>query len=163
MKMNHFKTTSLFVAVAALILSFGSCSKDDNENGGSGSASKTTLLTNGGWIIQSIINTQGTNSQDEFDYFDACEKDDITIFNSNSSITWDEGATKCDPSDSQSFTEDAWALVSNETKLSFIYDGGGSDIMDIVTLSSSELKLRLTYDDPSSNDDIVTTITFRHN
>ena len=163
MKIYNLKNTTLFLAAAATILSFGSCSKDDDNNGDSNPVSKTTLLTTGGWVIYSNIEIQGPNTYDIFASNNDCDKDDILIFNKNSSITFDEGATKCNPSDPQTYTQDTWALVSNDTKLSITLDNGGVELIDIITLTSTEMTLQVTYDDPNSDDDIITTVSLRHN
>ena len=98
--MNFFKTSTVFLATAALMLSFGSCKKETttiSSGSASGSPSKTSLLTNGGWLMKSFTLTQGSVVQDVYDDItDPCSIDDITIFNTNNFMTLDQGAVKCD-------------------------------------------------------------------
>jgi len=84
----------------------------------------------------------GTKITDAFTLYVACQKDDITTFKTNSEGEFNEGATKCDPSDPQS-TAFLWTLKENNTVLNI------SALADfkIVQLDATTLKLSTTFDE----------------
>ena len=115
---------------------------------------KTELLTTGSWKITGWIVVSGSISYDYWKEADNCIKDNIVTFKADGSLTNDEGATKCDPSDDQVLTG-AWAFAENETKIE--YDG---DLYTIESLSASTLKLSATT--TSQGTTVVQTVTFSH-
>jgi len=99
--------------------------------------SKTDLLTQKTWMIQKLETKEGNNPwEDDFPTWDACSKDDRYIFRANNTYEFNEGLTKCDPSDPQIFDSGNWALTNNETKLLI-----GSDEFTIVSLTETNLIL----------------------
>jgi hypothetical protein len=81
------------------------------------SKSKTTLLTQKSWSITKW--EEKTDSDpfiDAYPTWDACSKDDFILFKTNNTADFDEGPTKCDPSDPQTESS-SWAFLENETKL----------------------------------------------
>lgn len=70
------------------------------------------MITTGSWktasmIIEPALEINGKLTTDFNSQFDACDKDDLTKFNLDGSIN-DEGPTKCDPTDDQT-----WPFVWN--------------------------------------------------
>ena len=125
---------------ATLILSslFIGCSKDDNED--VKQPTKTELLTAHYWqatafTIDPAISIGGTNISDWYAQLESCDKDDIEKYNTNNTVTYDEGPTKCDPTDPQTETS-PWSFNSDETILTV--DGTS---FKILSLTSTELKL----------------------
>ena len=96
-----------------------SCSKTPSE-------SKTDLLTSGKWQITSYTEIcycgggLGTSSRDIYATYAACTKDNYYVFYNGGSVEVNEGATKCNPANAQSYSE-GWAFSSDESK--FRYKG----------------------------------------
>ncbi|MCB0519213.1 MAG: lipocalin family protein [Lewinellaceae bacterium] len=147
MKKNYF----LYLAAIAVV-SFASCSKDD--------ASVADLLkSDKGWVLKSLvsdpaINILGVQVTDVFAQYDNCFKDDITFFKDDNKVVFDEGATKCDPSDPQT-TSGTWLLSSDEKVLTV-----DDDSQDILEISNSTLKVKFLYNDGTLN--YNWTATFGH-
>jgi hypothetical protein len=106
--------------------------------------SKIELVTTGKWIMSAFTivpgidwNDDGIIETDIYSVMDSCMKDDFTIFKSNGIATGDEGPTKCDSSDTQTYDQ-PWSFTSNETKMNF--DG---DIYNIDVLTEQQLKISI--------------------
>jgi hypothetical protein len=159
-KHNIFQKLTLLSA-AAIVLTFGSCKKDSEDE--PTSVSKTGLLTSSGWVMKSAEIVVGTQSQDMYSWFDDCEKDDIIIFKTDKSIVEDEGATKCDPSDPQTTTDGTWALLNNDTELFLNFDDDDDDtVFKIKTLSSTDLSVEVTEFDSTFMMDVTLRFGFKH-
>jgi hypothetical protein len=111
---------SMLLMIAGII-SFLSC----KENPVDKVKTKTELLTAAPWKRTALISTpaydwnaDGTSSTDVLSIMWPCEKDNLDIYNTNGIIDTDEGPTKCNPSDPQSWTT-SWMLVDNESKIRF--------------------------------------------
>ncbi len=148
MKMNCLK----FLPLVA-ILAFASCSKDDD-------ASTIELLKNDkGWILKALVTDPpydilGTQVTDLYAQFEACSKDDLTFFQDDNKYLFDEGATKCDPTDPQTDTG-IWLLSSDEKVMTV--DG---ESWDIVEINSSTLKVTYQYSEGGLN--YTWTATYAH-
>jgi len=113
-----------------LLFVFSSCNKEKVK-------SKTDLLTQKAWKIQKLETKEGNNPwEDDFPTWDACSKDDRYVFRANNTYEFNEGLTKCDPSDPQIIDTGTWSFTNNETKL--LIDG---DEFTIVSLTDSNLIL----------------------
>lgn len=102
-------------------LNFISCKEDDED------PDTTELLTDGNWKLTAMtsdpaIDWFGTPVTNVYAQLPACIKDDFTIFKDNGTVNFDEGASKCDPSDPQT-TSGTWTLNTDETILSVTTDG----------------------------------------
>lgn len=111
---------SMLLMIAGII-SFLSC----KENPVDKVKTKTELLTAAPWKRTALISTpaydwnaDGTSSTDVLSIMWPCEKDNLDIYKTNGIIDTDEGPTKCNPSDPQSWTT-TWMLVDNESKIRF--------------------------------------------
>jgi hypothetical protein len=82
----------------------------------------------------------GTKITDAFALYENCEKDNITTFKTNSEGEFNEGGSKCDPSDAQS-TSFLWTLTNNNTTLSI----SALAEFKIVQLDATTLKLSSTF------------------
>ncbi len=96
----------------AFVLITSGCSKSAEDK-----------LTGHAWVITSLKATQGTFSMDILALTDACIKDDQTTFNENGTATIDEGASKCNSTDPQTYDGGTWALSEDEKTLSLTSDG----------------------------------------
>jgi hypothetical protein len=131
------------ILFATLILSslFIGCSKDDTDD--VKQPTKTELLTAHYWqttalTIDPPLSFGGTSISDIYAQLDNCEKDNIEKYNTNNTIIFDEGATKCDPADPQTQTL-PWSFNSDETILTV--DG---ESYKVLTLTSTQLKVSIS-------------------
>jgi hypothetical protein len=60
---------------------------------------------------------------------DECTKDNLIKFNADKSLTRDEGASKCDPSDPQIITDSNWTFNSDESSVNI--DGGELKLIEL--------------------------------
>lgn len=133
---------------SALLIALNACKKDDAKP-----ASKTDLLTSGTWKMTAASTDQdgdGTFETDEYAGLGTCFTDNIWTFNSNGSVAVDEGATKCDPSDSQ-VTTGQWQLINNQSTL--VLEG---DTYTVQQLDASTLILTQSFGTSSSSKVIFT-------
>ena len=135
------KTTIKTIAAACLMLSLTitSCKKKDEATPtvATHTPTKTELLTGKNWkLTSSIVSPAFFGETDLYASMLSCEKDNITIFNSNGTVTDDQGATKCDPSDPQQSTTYNWSFNTDQTILTIDGDDG-----IIITLSTTTLKI----------------------
>lgn len=99
------------------VVLFFSCQKENEPE------SKTSLLTAKAWkFIKIETKTDNLPWFDEIPFMPACERDDELLFKTDGSCLYSEGATKCNPMDSDIIDEVRWSFVDNETKIDF--DGG---------------------------------------
>lgn len=165
--MNKFtqNTKRLLVFICSLIVVFSACRNDKNDD----SPSRTGLLTSSKWKMTSntvsperpvydndgnIIGTSG----DYFAQMEACFKDDNTKFNTDLTVTFDEGATKCNDNDPQ-ITTGSWVFKNNETILSVTENGNTQDV-NILELTENILKLQ--FSESYMSEDYTYTVTFTH-
>ena len=97
------------------------------------------LLTKQSWTLVSIrqnINNSGWT--DIYSGFSMCKKDNKFFFNSDYTYFWDEGLTKCNPTDPQTFSNGTWSLSSDGLKLFTIFGPTTTDV-DITLLDNSNL------------------------
>jgi hypothetical protein len=138
------KKAALIILSVAVI---AGCKKDDNKNS---STSKTQLLTTGNWKLTSDyldpgydVNGDGIADHEMINFYDACEKDNTLTFKSDGTVTIDEGPTKCNPTDPQSQST-TWKFVNNESQLD-VGPVGSDNVVDLVQLSTTVLKIKETY------------------
>jgi len=119
------------------LLTFTACKKDEDSP-----KTAKDYLTAGFWkmtagTIDPGIDFGGTVITDFYAFLDACEKDDLTRFNADGTITDDEGATKCDPDDPQTTTDGSWVLSADNKTVTMSYPGEDPTSMTIGTLNES--------------------------
>lgn len=136
MRKQTIRTTLLSVLTAILLFGFVSCKKNDPEK------SRTELLTQAGWKIVKDETRTGASGPwvDITSSYAACEKDDVLAFRTNLSFEFNEGATKCSPSDPQIITTGTWVFTTNETKINAT-SGGSTDAIDVNQLDEGTLIL----------------------
>lgn len=112
----------LFTIVAAvLILSISSCKKDDDTPA---SKSKQQLVSQKSWTISDVkmspgITIQGFNITDAGMFIEECIKDNSYTFNLDSTITMNEGATKCSENSPQEVQDGTWVFNEDQSKMIF--------------------------------------------
>lgn len=126
------KNKQILTLIALAAIAFAGCKNNDDD---STPKSKKELLTAGSWIMTDYIQAGTSTWADK----ENCEKDDYFTFKTDGKGTFDEGATKCDPSDPQTETVD-WSLSSDESKLTI--DGLEQTIAEL-TETSMILKISM--------------------
>lgn len=104
----------------------------------------------------------GTTVTEAYPLYEACQKDDIYTFNSSNTGELNEGPTKCDPGDDQSYPF-TWLLKSNGTVLNLSVNYSGITIgqdFNILQLDANTMKLQYTFDDAGVT--YTNTQTFAH-
>ena len=136
-----------YVLSALLLVGLAGCSKKDD----SAVLTPTDLLSAKNWrksaqTTSTVYSTSSTPSvQDEYSSVQACRRDDFTKFNTDNTVTVDEGATRCYATDPQTRTY-KWNLNSVTTQLTL-----NGIVYDVTTLSATTLSLRYVYSFTTSN------------
>lgn len=128
----------LFACLGFLLFVVPACQKEDETPA---PKTKTELLTQGNWKFSSaLVGTTDVSSQ-----LQACQKDNIMSFLTAGTGTVDEGPTKCNAGDPQTYPF-TWSFQSGETvlQMSAPIFTGGSNSSNIVTLNESQLVLSQT-------------------
>ncbi len=151
MKTNNQSVKLLLLIIFGFTIAFTACKKDKVEN----PPSNTALLTSSNWKMTALTvspgfpiydndgNIIGTTT-DLFAQNESCTNDDTFKFNTDKTILFDEGASKCNAGDPQT-TSGTWAFKTNETILSMTNDGNLQDFT-IVELKDNSLKLKYSQD-----------------
>ncbi len=139
--------TSLIVLFALLVVATSvSCKKDDDTP-----KTNTELLTGKNffmttWTIDPGFTANGIIVTDLFFFLDECAKDDFIFFNADGSTIFDEGDIKCEEGDPQT-ASGSWDFMDNETKLKITYSDGSSEILGIVELTETTLRVSTQFTD----------------
>ncbi len=115
----------------SFVLAVSACKKD---------VPREELLTSGSWKGESIIVTILGQSTNVHDQLEPCAKDDLTRFKTDKTVEIDEGPSKCDPADPQTYSEGPWSLSENDSKLTF-----SGVTYDIQELTDNRLKLKGSF------------------
>jgi hypothetical protein len=145
--MKHKPQPAVCVVLLVLIGVF-SCS--DNDDMFAEEKTKTELLTAAPWRRTALISTpaydwygNGVADTDVLSIMLPCEKDNLDSYSQNGVFLTNEGPTKCNPSDPQTWTL-TWTFADNQTKLVF----DGTDVHDVYTLmelTETTLKFQITF------------------
>ena len=131
------------ISLFALFLVFGlagtACKKDDDP-------SNRDYLLGGEWRIQHIrvdpaIDLNGIPVSIIPLDLDGCESDDYWVFQDGGSIQINEGPTKCDPADPDTYIGGTWALTNNEGTITIDIDGEAITF-EVSVISNAEMQLR---------------------
>ena len=121
-----------------------SCKKSEQTNS---SKTKTELITSAPWKRTALTSTPAYdwNADGVFDTnimntMFPCEKDNFETYYLNGMVETNEGASKCTPTDPQTWSV-TWAFAENETKL--IWDG--YDEYTLLELTTTTLKFKSTF------------------
>ena len=133
--------------IALISISLFSCEKDDDTTEPTTPTTPTTptnteklcgknFITSDYTLIQNGVTiTTGLDTN----FYPACQQDNIQRFETDSSLAFDEGATKCDPTDPQTEAGN-WVFYDSETKLIF-EPGPDADTLNIITNNGTVLTL----------------------
>ena len=115
---------------------------------------KTELLTGKNWKFTAAtvdpaidLNFDGTLDTDYYALLAPCNQDNLTKFNTNFTVTFDEGAIKCDSLAPQTTNTAIWAWSTNETVLTIDNDGTGPNTpysIDVLELTATKFKANQT-------------------
>jgi Lipocalin-like domain len=133
------------LAIIILFTAAASCKKS-NADTTAAPKSKTILLTQASWKIQSV--SQDTNKDNVGDLdvttaIKACQLDNTYTFKTDNTGSMDEAAAKCTSTDPQTTTF-TWVFKNTETILSgtFSFTNG-----DATIISMNDTNLVVAYDD----------------
>jgi hypothetical protein len=122
------------LVIISTVLAFSACKKDNDPT-----LSKTDLLTSQAWKLTNIRLLDIESAPRD------CAKDDAYTFQVDKTMVHDEGATKCNSTDTQTING-TWRFNSDETVLTLI---AGTDInatfpleQQLLELTTSSLKVK---------------------
>ncbi|MCB0661734.1 MAG: hypothetical protein KDC24_03255 [Saprospiraceae bacterium] len=146
--MNQMKILAALMLVLSIFLT--ACDKEDvltNED----------ILVKNGWKVTSLIMTDEDGSYEAVNEMEACELDDIMLFEKeDNKFSRDQGASKCYEEEQQFETIGFWALSSNGEKLILSLIDDDAVNMDILEISETQIKLHW---EESPEDDLLETCT----
>ena len=145
MKAIHKITSALLVL--GLGITVVSCKKETPTP--TPAPTKTELITGGNWMLTSYV----VDNVEIYDQIQSCQQDNLFIFNTNNTVTIDEGPTKCDPLDPQTSYGGAWSFNPTETLITL----DGSEY-ELEVLNSTTLKIKNTVVNGGMTS--ISTITF---
>jgi len=144
----------------ALVITLVSCKKDEDDQ-----PSTQDYLTAGNWkttamTIDPAVEIGGTEFTDFYAMMPACTKDDLVRFNTDGTITEDEGETKCEPDDPQTTTDGTWELSADNTTLTLTYPDEDPIIMTINSINNTDFNATytMTEDFGSGTEDYAVTV-----
>lgn len=119
---------------------------------------KTELLTQSSWKYKSAT----VGGADASSYLQTCQKDNILTFISNGNGNGDEGASKCNAGDPQTYSF-TWNFASSETILhtSSPFFTNGTNDFTINSLTETEMILQMPYNPPVGAS-VIVVVTFQH-
>ena len=140
------RKSTIFLASALLLTTtfFSACSKDDVAPR---ATTKTELLTAKKWRITAATYKEDNDPvQDKYADVDACSKDDFYKFNADKTFVLDEGATRCNTNDPQTYVS-GWDITADGSILLLLEMKGSTsaELYDITELTDSKLRIGQTY------------------
>jgi hypothetical protein len=132
-----FSIKSLLLLLLMAAVSVSACKKDDEES----AEDKLTAVSC--WKQTKNETFNPVTSIWENEPIDACTQDDCTKFNADKTLSFDEGATKCDPTDPQTGTG-TWTLSADGKMLTISDNASGIAFIGTITeLTSNKLVLEI--------------------
>lgn len=170
MKLSKFTTAFMSIALLSSVLFLTNCKKDKKTEDPAPVTpvtpaptpqTNTQKLSDKNFKIVAMTVNPGINDgttivTDIYAQMDDCSKDDLTIFKTNGTVSFDEGAVRCNTSDPQT-TTGTWVWNSNETVLT-VTEAGENTSFTIVTNDGTTLKATTTENIGGTN--YVFTITW---
>jgi len=142
---------------------FAACSK---ENDPAPLTPEQLIVTPKGWVYTSITVNPAVQIPglppftDFFASLDPCVKDDILFFTSDLKYKADNGAIKCDPSDTQIQDQGTWSFNPAKTIITIDSNDGDPTEATIAELSASTFKGTYQSVVPDTGTATVYTLTF---
>lgn len=128
----------VLLSITLLSIVMAGCKKEETTV----SKSKTELLCAHYWKVVSLtvnppLDLDGTPVSNLLEIMEDCQKDDLVKYNTDKTLIYDEGDTKCDPSSPQT-SGGSWEFKSNETILT-----EDDEDLTLIELNESTLKLKI--------------------
>lgn len=161
------KKIFIIIFISTMMLGLGACSNSDDNTStpaNNNSPTKTELLTAKPWkkVAETVSPAQNIGGRMVTDLYaeeEACNNDDLYIFNTDKTFKYDEGATKCDPSDPQIWATGTWVFNSDETQMIVTFSGSGlKSTNNILEVSSTTAKL--SHEETINGTKYTTTSTY---
>jgi hypothetical protein len=163
------KKVTLFLSLAATVLSMASCEKElDNVNTPDQAATaaaapvtqsveeKTSLLTTGDWKLTSSVATTGQLTTNLLVMEKADKRDNLTQFRAEGKLFLDEGTLKRDAEVAQQ-SEGSWSFTEDGQSLSVTHTGT-TTTYSIAELTASTLRLVQTVPGTDGKTTMVTSV-----
>ena len=140
------KNLRLLAFMLAAGVVFTACKDDDDagSNNNTPAQTKTQMLTAKNYKMTDFgfeVGGQYASAFNDTSFVSACEKDDLTKFNTNGTWATTDAGVACSPTSAESGT---WAFMNNETQMRLI-SGTGTDadttMFNILTLNATTLKM----------------------
>jgi hypothetical protein len=128
---------SACLMILALSIAWASCGKSNSNNNNS----NVTLLTKSTWKFDTagIDGNKDGKIDQEDNSLESCFKDNTYVFNKDSTVVMDEGATKCNAADPQTSSY-AWSITNtNPAVLKSDVDPILAEGLKILTLTDTKL------------------------
>lgn len=127
--------------LAITVLAIASCGKKTTTNTSTTSKTKTQLLTQKTWKLTNVRYKINSGSWvDAYGTISSCVKDNIVTYSTSGAYSIDEGATKCNTSDPQTYISGTWNFQNSETQLATVTSTFGTQVQSIVTLDENTLQ-----------------------
>jgi len=141
-----------------LVLGMAGCSKDDPTPAAPAVSAKTALLATPKWRISAIVSAgtiagQTIPPRDSFSGQSDCIKDNFWKFDTNLTVTQDEGALRCSPTAAQS-RQATWSFNAAETEITIVDSSqpvgslGHTVQGELLQLTSTTMQIRVTNNQP---------------
>ena len=130
-----FSIKILLLLFAAASIGMTACKKDEKSN-------EDKLTASSCWKQTKSETFDPATSIWTADAIDDCDKDDCATFKADKTVTFDEGATKCDPADEQTING-TWSLSADGKTLTITEPSTGAVPFTVIELTDNKLVLEL--------------------
>lgn len=160
----------IFTSLAALSLGLllAGCGSSGNSNPTPSVSPRTQLLAGTKWRITAIIAASSfagqTITRDAYASVGSCKRDDYLKFETNLTLTQDEGATRCSTSSPQS-KQGTWSFNTAETEITTVDPSiavgslGRTVVAEVLQLTSTALQVRTTNTQTQGGITVISTAT----
>lgn len=132
-----FSIKALLLLFAVASIGMTACKDDEKSN-------EDKLTASSCWKQTKSETFDPTTNTWEADVIDDCDKDDCMTFKADKTAIFDEGATKCDPTDDQTITG-SWSLSADGKILTLTDPSSGPVAFTVVELTDNKLVLEIDF------------------
>jgi hypothetical protein len=139
------KNFRLLITALAFITLFSACKKDDAPIKPKTKAEMISSTSGKKWKLVAstmslVIPGKPTETEDMLEDYEPCELDNLSILFADKKYEEKEGATKCDPSDSDLIGSGTWDLRNNDTEFVITSDGDSFEYK-VVEITETTIKV----------------------